>query len=129
MTRISIFIVSAAVLLAGADCAAQQPTPSAPAAQTAPPAASTQEDPLPSPDQLWDINMLSCENWLDASDDDRAATGMFYYGWLAGNRGIHTLRPAAIQPNLHKVLEFCAQHRKSTIVKAFQSALNPNKRD
>ncbi len=67
--------------------------------------------------------MLRCEHWLGASDDDRAAVGMFYYGWLAGNAGIRDLRPANIQPNLRKVLDYCAQHRDTTIVSAFRATL------
>jgi hypothetical protein len=81
------------------------------------------DEALPSPDQLWDVNTLRCEHWLGASDDDRAAVGMFYYGWLAGNAGFREIRPANIQPNLRKVLDYCAQHRNTTIVSAFRANL------
>jgi hypothetical protein len=111
-------------LAAGQLAYAAPPDQAAPAAPPPPTAnAPADEGALPSPDQLWDVTMLRCKNWIDAAGDDRAAVGMFYYGWLAGARGIHALRPAAIQPNLHKVLEFCARHRDTTIVKAFQAAL------
>jgi hypothetical protein len=48
---------------------------------------------------------------------------MFYYGWLAGVHGFKSIRPANIQPNLRVVLEYCAQHRGTTIVKAFEATL------
>jgi hypothetical protein len=118
MARMLVGIVGAAALLAG--CATQSPPPpavvSTPARAAAP---STDTGVMPSPDQLWDVNRVTCEQWIGASDDDRAAVGMFYYGWMAGTHGIHELKPISIKPNLQKVLAYCGDHGNTTIVKAF----------
>jgi Glycine-zipper domain/HdeA/HdeB family len=129
MIKVAVVALGTFALLAG--CAtSNSPPPAAPPPQPAPAAANppAYETPLPSPDQVWDVNAVRCEQRLGAADDDRASVGMFYYGWLAGNHGIHQIRPAAIQPNLHKVLEFCEQHPQTTIVNAFRAVLAPHKR-
>ena len=117
------------VLAALASCA-PPPAPAPAATQTAAPLLPSAADDsvLPSRDQLWDVTKIRCESWVDASDDDRAAVGMFYYGWLAGNRRIRTIRPIDIQPNLRKVLDACAENRGFTIVHAFETALKSNNR-
>ncbi len=123
MTKMTFVVLCAVLLIVG--CAPQSPPAPAAAATTAPASATppTGNNVLPSPDQLWDVNSVTCGQWTDASDEDRAAVGMFYYGWLAGAHGIHSLRPVNIQPNLRKVLDFCIQNRDTTIVKAFQATL------
>ncbi|MFL5285011.1 MAG: HdeA/HdeB family chaperone [Rhodopila sp.] len=124
----ALLVAFFACQLASAAPADQQPSAASSAQEKPPAAAPADDDALPSPDQLWDVNMLRCSNWLDAADDDRAVVRMFYYGWLAGSHGIHAVRPAAIQPNLRTVLDYCAQHRDTTIVKAFEATLLARKR-
>jgi hypothetical protein len=111
-----------------ASCAPSASAPTSPAVQAAapPPPPAADDSALPASDQLWDVTKIRCESWVDASDDDRAAVGMFYYGWLAGNRRIQAIRPIDIQPNLRKVLDVCGQNRSLTIVRAFEMALKSN---
>jgi hypothetical protein len=123
LTALTIGAVTAILV----SCAQSPPAPppsAVQAAAAAPPSAN--DSVLPSRDQLWDVTKIRCDSWIDASDDDRAAVGMFYYGWLAGTNRIQAIRPIDIQPNLHKVLDVCAQNRSFTIVRAFEMALRPN---
>src|SRR3954452_13640075 len=86
MTRSAIVTAGVVTLLAG--CTTSNPSPpAAPPPQPAPVAATppANETSPPSPDQVWEVNDVRCDQWLGAADDDRAAVGMFYHGWLAGN--------------------------------------------
>lgn len=124
MIRILVYTIGATALLAA--CASPPP----PAATAQKPAAAqpvAEENPLPSPDQMWDVTKLHCSNWVGAADDDRAAVGMFYYGWLVGKLGRQVVRPVDIQPNIRKALDFCGAHPNETIVGAFQQTLASTK--
>ena len=112
-----------ALFLTCASLPALAQTPAAPTPAPATPPPPSGDTVLPSKDQLWDVTTITCGNWVDASDDDRAAVGMFYYGWLAGHKGIKQIRPVNIQPNLRKVLDVCIHNRDYTIVHAFETAL------
>jgi hypothetical protein len=108
-------------------CAQQTPPPAAaPQATAVTPIPETM--PEPSPDQTWDVNAVTCAQWIGASDDDRAAVGMFYYGWMAGAHGIHQLKPINIRPNLQKVLGYCSEHQRATVVQAFVATLGAERR-
>jgi hypothetical protein len=116
--RMKLKVLGSLMTLLAASAQAPAPPSSAPPV----PGAST-DNATPSRDQLWDVTTIRCGAWIDASDDDRAAVGMFYYGWLAGHSGIQKLRPVNIQPNLRKVLDVCGRNRNFTIVHAFETAL------
>lgn len=123
MFRMPFAALCIVLLITG--CAARTPPAAPPPAAQA--AATAPDNATPTPDQLWDVNAVTCEQWTEASDDDRAAVGMFYYGWLAGTHGIHSLRPINIQPNLRKVLDYCTKNPQTTIVRAFRATLGAQK--
>ncbi|MFL5280798.1 MAG: hypothetical protein ACJ8AW_07305 [Rhodopila sp.] len=128
MTRSAIVTAGVVTLLAG--CTTSNPSPpAAPPPQPAPVAATppANETSPPSPDQVWEVNDVRCDQWLGAADDDRAAVGMFYHGWLAGNHSIHLIR-SAHPAKPAKVLAFCGQHPWTTIVNACRAVLAPRKR-
>jgi HdeA/HdeB family/Glycine-zipper domain len=121
--------VSALLLLAAAACA-QQPSDSGPATTfaavpSAPPPASP--GPVPSDAQIatgkWNVERVRCSDLLGASDEDRAAAAMFYYGYLAAKAGIHVIDVSQIDDNVGKVMSECAASPTLTMPQAFRQAL------
>ena len=101
--------------------AATPAAPAAPAPSASPPA------PPPSEAQIapgrWDVDRVRCADLLGASDEDRAAAAMFYYGYLAARAGIHIIDVSQIDGNVHKVMDRCAAAPNITVTQAFRQAL------
>jgi hypothetical protein len=123
-----------AVLLAC--CLAACAQPSAPQQQAAPPPAPASPPPEtapPSPPRVtseaqiapkrWDVDRVLCSDLLGASDEDRAAANMFYYGYLAAKAGIHVIDVNEIDDNVRKVMDRCAAAPNETVPQAFSQAL------
>lgn len=124
--------VPALLLLAATACAQQpsQPAESGPAttfaaAQPAPPPPAPA--PAPSDAQIapgkWNVERVRCADLLGASDEDRAAAAMFYYGYLAAKAGIHVIDVSQIDGNVSKVMSECAASPNLTVPQAFRQAL------
>ena len=94
-----------------AQTAAVAPAPAASAAQVAP--------------GRWDVTRVRCSDVLGASDDDRAASMMFYYGYLAAKANIHVIDVTKIEGNVRKVMDQCAATPGMTVPTAFRTALRP----
>jgi hypothetical protein len=103
--------------LAGAACT-QQP---APASEPTPEAPATSEAQV-APGH-WDVERVRCSDLLEASDADRAAAAMFYYGYLAAKTGIQVIDVTRIDSNIEKVMRQCAAAPKLTVPQAFAQAL------
>jgi len=71
----------------------------------------------------WDVDHVRCSDLLGASDDDRAAAAMFYYGYLAAKAGIHVIDVSKIDGNVKKVMDRCAAAPNVTVPQAFRQAL------
>jgi len=100
------------------------PVPSAPAAP--PPPAAAPSDAQIAPGR-WDVDRVRCSDLLGASDDDRAAAAMFYYGYLAARAGIRVIDVSQIDGNIHKVMDQCAAAPNLTVPQAFRQALGRRK--
>ena len=107
--------------------AQQQPTTTPTQAVPPPTAAPTATPSAPSEAQIapgrWDVDRVRCSDLLGASDDDRAAAAMFYYGYLAAKAGIHVVDVSQIDGNVHKVMDQCAAAPNMTVPQAFRQAL------
>ena len=71
----------------------------------------------------WDVERARCSDLLGASDDDRAAAAMFYYGYLAAKAGIRVIDVRQIDGNIRKVMDQCAAAPNTTVPQAFRQAL------
>ena len=101
--------------------AAQTPSTSGGSnAATAPPATSAPSDPI-APAGHWDVAQAGCRAILAESDDDRAAIGMFYYGYLAAKLNLNLINTSRIEGDLGHVFETCRDHPEMTIVAAFKT--------
>ena len=97
--------------------AAQTPSTSPPP----PPAeASAPSDPV-APAGHWNVAQAGCRALLGESDDDRAAIGMFYYGYLAAKLNFTVVDTSRIEGDLRHVFETCRDHPDMTIVAAFKT--------
>ena len=105
--------------------AATSPAPAAPPAE-APPAQRTTSDAQVAP-KRWDVERVRCSDLLGAADDDRAAAGMFYYGYLAAKAGIRVIDTSQIEGNLKKVMDRCQAAPNITVPQAFREALGRRK--
>jgi hypothetical protein len=123
-----------AVLLACCLAACAQPTtPQQQAVAPPAPAAPPQEAGPPSEPRAtseaqiapgrWDVERVRCSDLLGASDDDRAAAAMFYYGYLAAKAGLHVIDVSQIDVNVRKVMDRCAAAPNITVPQAFRQAL------
>ena len=72
---------------------------------------------------LWKVDRVRCSDLLGASDDDRAAAVMFYYGYLAARAGIRVIDVNRIDGNVHRVMEVCGGSPNLTVPQAFRRAL------
>jgi HdeA/HdeB family len=122
--------LSAAVLaLCLAACAAQPPPPAAaPAPPAAPPAPMAVAPPPVASDarvasHRWNVERVRCSDLLGASDEDRAAAAMFYFGYLAAKAGIHIVDVSRIDDNIAKVMRQCAAAPNLTVPQAFLEAV------
>lgn len=109
--------------------APQQQAPAPPAAAASPPpeAAPPPAPRVTSEAQIapgrWDVVRVRCSDLLGASDDDRAAAVMFYYGYLAAKAGIRIIDVNQIDGNVRKVMDRCAAAPNITVPQAFRQAL------
>ena len=118
-------------------CAPESPQPmeasASPPPAAAPPAAPGAATPPPGPSEAeiaprrWDVERVRCSDLLGASDDDRAAAAMFYYGYLAAKAGIRVIDVSKIQGNLGKVMNQCEATPNLTVPQAFRQALRPRR--
>jgi HdeA/HdeB family protein len=125
--------VSAALLALCLGACAAQPAlsetaaPAAPTSSAAPVAAARPS--APSEAQIapgrWNVERVRCSDLLEASDADRAAAAMFYYGYLAAKAGIHVIDVSRIDGNVAKVMRQCAATPSLTVPQAFRAALRP----
>ena len=84
------------------------------------PAASPPSDPI-APAGHWNVSQAGCRAILSESDDDRAAIGMFYYGYLAAKLNLNVIDTPRIEGDLRHVFETCRVHPDMTIVAAFRT--------
>jgi hypothetical protein len=97
-----------------------QPAPGAGNTATPPSAAASPSDPI-APSGHWNVAAAPCRALLGESDDDRAAVGMFYYGYLAAKLNRTEIDTSRIENDLRHVFETCHSHPDMTIVAAFKT--------
>jgi len=89
--------------------------------------AVVQPAPAPSGAEIapgrWNVERVRCSDLLGASDEDRAAAAMFYYGYLAAKAGTHIIDVSQIDGNVSKVMGQCAASPGLTVPQAFRQAL------
>ena len=106
---------------------AQPPAPSSQQAATPPEAAPPPPPRVTSEAQIapgrWVVDQVRCSDLLGATDDDREAAAMFYYGYLAAKAGIHVIDVNQIDGNVRKVMDRCAAAPNITVPQAFRQAL------
>jgi HdeA/HdeB family len=123
-----VVLLACWLIVCARPAASQQPTtappsPAAPPAEAAPaPAQHTTSEAEVAPKQ-WDVERVRCSDLLGAADDDRAAAGMFYYGYLAAKAGIRVIDTSQIEGNLKKVMDRCEAAPNITVPQAFRQAL------
>jgi pyruvate/2-oxoglutarate dehydrogenase complex dihydrolipoamide acyltransferase (E2) component len=103
--------------------AAAPPVPAAPPPEAAPPPAPRSTSEAQVAPGHWNVERVRCSDLLGASDDDRAAAAMFYYGYLAAKAGIHIIDVSQIQGNIEKVMQQCEAAPQMTVPEAFREAL------
>jgi len=117
-------LLPAAVLLTCAACAPQPPqTPAAPAPPP-PPAPAAPTPPPPGSGPRWDVTRVTCGQLLNASDDDRDAAIMFYYGYLAASSHIRIIDVSMIDTNVRRVMDQCEANPNLTIPQAYRIAFH-----
>ena len=99
------------------------PGPAAPPPEAAPPTAPRVTSEAQIAPKRWEVERVRCSDLLGASDDDRAAAAMFYFGYLAAKAGIHVIDVSKIDVNIKKVMERCAATPNETVPQAFHQAL------
>jgi pyruvate/2-oxoglutarate dehydrogenase complex dihydrolipoamide acyltransferase (E2) component len=102
---------------------APSPGPAAPPAEAAPPAAPRVTSEAQIAPKRWEVERVRCSDLLGASDDDRAAAAMFYYGYLAAKAGIQVIDVSKIDGNVKRVMDRCAAAPNETVPQAFRQAL------
>jgi HdeA/HdeB family len=118
MIKKELVAVLVACCLAG--CAQPPAPPAAPAGPPPAPRVTSEAQIAPG---RWDVDRVRCSDLLGASDDDREAAAMFYYGYLAAKAGIHVIDVNQIEGNVHKVMDQCAAAPNITVPQAFRQAL------
>jgi hypothetical protein len=114
-------------------CGSQAPQPTESAAAPLPAASPGPPTPAPAPSDAqisprrWNVDRVRCSDLLGASDDDRAAAAMFYYGYLAAKAGIRVIDVGKIDENVGKVMKQCAATPNLTVPQAFRQALRPRR--
>ena len=102
---------------------APSPGPAAPPPEAAPPTAPRVTSEAQIAPKRWEVERVRCSDLLGASDDDRAAAAMFYFGYLAAKAGIHVIDVSRIDGNIKKVMDRCAVAPNITVPQAFRQAL------
>jgi HdeA/HdeB family len=134
-TNLMLGVLACCLVVCGRPAASQQPTAAPPAAAppapAAPPAEASPAQRATSEAQVapkrWDVERVRCSDLLGAADDDRAAAGMFYYGYLAAKAGIRVIDTSQIEGNLKKVMDRCEAAPNITVPQAFREALGRRK--
>ena len=125
-THLVLVLLACCLFVCACPAASQQPmaAPRAPAATppegTPAPHATSEAQIAP---KRWDVERVRCSDLLGAADDDRAAAGMFYYGYLAAKAGIRVIDTSQIEGNLKKVMDRCEAAPNITVPQAFREAL------
>ena len=123
-TRLAVLLICLFAISAQRPAAAQQPTAPSPSPTTPTPSAPA---PAPSEAQVapgrWNVDRVRCSDLLGASDEDRSAAVMFYYGYLAARAGIQVIDVSKIDGNVKKVMDRCAAAPNITVPQAFRQAL------
>lgn len=102
-------------------CVAQTPSPAGGSSPTtASPAESSVSDAI-APTGRWNVAQAKCRAILSESDDDRAAIGMFYYGYLAARLNLSIIDTSRIENDLRHVFETCRERPDMTVVAAFRT--------
>ena len=125
-------LLACCLIVCARPVASQQPTaappaPASPPGEAAPapaPRATSEAEVAP---KRWDVERVRCSDLLGAADDDRAAAGMFYYGYLAAKAGIRVIDTSRIEGNLKKVMDRCQAAPNITVPQAFREALGRRK--
>lgn len=121
---VAVLLACCLAALALPSAAQQQSAPSpAPPSEAAPPPAPRVTSEAQIAPGRWDVERVRCSDLLGASDDDRAAAAMFYYGYLAAKAGIHAIDVGKIDGNVRKVMDRCAAAPNDTVPQAFRQAL------
>ncbi len=121
---VAVLLACCLAALALPSAAQQQSAPSpAPPPEAAPPPAPRVTSEAQIAPGRWDVERVRCSDLLGASDDDRAAAAMFYYGYLAAKAGIHVIDVSKIDGNVRKVMDRCAAAPNDTVPQAFRQAL------
>ena len=130
-TNLVLGLFACCLVVSARPAASQQPTAPSPAAAPpatvaspaeAPPGQRTTSEAQVAP-KRWDVERVRCSDLLGAADEDRAAAGMFYYGYLAAKAGIRVIDTSQIEGNLKKVMERCEAAPNITVPQAFREAL------
>ena len=103
--------------------AAPPPVPAAPPPEAAPPPAPRVTSEAQVAPGRWNVERVRCADLLGASDDDRAAAAMFYYGYLAAKASIHVIDVSQIQENIEKMMQQCRAAPQMTVPQAFRQTL------
>ena len=126
-TRLAVLMAGLLAACAQVPTAPQEAAAPQPAASSAPATPPPATPPAPSEAQvapgIWNVDRVRCADLLGASDDDRSAAVMFYYGYLAARAGIHIIDVSQIDGNVHKVMDQCAAAPNMTVPQAFGQAL------
>jgi curli biogenesis system outer membrane secretion channel CsgG len=118
-----LLLTTACAMTLSFSISAAQTTQSSPGAGNAaapPSTAAAPSDPI-APSGHWNIAEAQCRAILGESDDDRAAIGMFYYGYLAAKQNFNIIETSRIENDLRRVFEACHNHPDMTIVAAFRT--------
>jgi hypothetical protein len=116
-------LAALAVPSAAQQQSAPSPGPAAPPPEAAPPTAPRVTSEAQIAPKRWEVERVRCSDLLGASDDDRAAAAMFYFGYLAAKAGIHVIDVSKIDGNVRKVMDRCAAAPNETVPQAFRQAL------
>jgi hypothetical protein len=65
----------------------------------------------------------SCSQLAALSEQERAFSLIFYYGYMAGRSAATTVEDAAVAGHLASVRDYCNAHPDARVVEAFVSAL------
>jgi len=120
MARAALAIIPLLLLIAA--CAPQANPPPQVAAPPATPATPPTATPMSNEGSLWDVTKISCAQFLNANDDDRAAAAMFYYGYIAARNGIRVIDVSKVDRNLERVIKQCEQTPGVTVPQAYAIA-------
>ena len=76
-----------------------------------------------SADEVADFTQTTCAQLAAVSDEDRAFSLIFYYGYMAGRSDATTIDSSAVSGHLDAVRDYCNANPDSLVVDAFVAAL------